>query len=232
MSQPTVVLVHGAWHGAWCWRDVTAVFDHEGVAWRTPDLPSSHSPGDPTADLAGDRDAVVAAAELEGPVILVGHSYGGVVVSEAAPSLTNLVRLVYVAALIPLPGQSATDASRESSRRTLLDESMRIVGDHIELDPIGAGRALYPDCAPDVRSWAVSHLSTQTIASFRSRRSAGAVATHSRYVLCRDDEAIDPSLQAIMAQRTAEVVPIDSGHSPFLSHPAQLSDLILRDPAR
>ena len=231
MSPPTVILVHGAWHGAWCWRDLVAVLDRDGVAWRAPDLPSSHSPKDPTADLARDRDAVVTAAALDGPVILVGHSYGGVVVTEAAPALDNLAQVVYVAALVPLPGQSATDVSRESPQRTLLDESMRVVDGHIELDPAGAGRALYHDCTPDVRSWAVSQLSTQTIASFRSHRAAAAVDVYSRYVLCRDDEAVDPALQAAMARRTDEVVSIKSGHSPFLSHPAQLADLILRDRA-
>jgi pimeloyl-ACP methyl ester carboxylesterase len=233
VNPPTVILVHGAWHGAWCWRDLVAILDREGVAWRAPDLPSSHSPEDPTADLARDRDAVVAAAAdvREGPVILVGHSYGGVVVTEAAPALANLTRVVYVAALVPLPGQSATDASRESPRRTVLDESMRVIDGHIELDPIGAERALYRDCTPDVRSWAISHLSGQTIASFRSRRGADRVDAHTRYVLCREDEAIDPALQETMAQRTDEVVTITSGHSPFLSHPAQLVDIILRDPS-
>lgn len=233
MSQPTVILVHGAWHGAWCWRDLVDVFDRTGVKWRAPDLPSSHSPDDPTADLARDRDAVVAAAAtLDGPKILVGHSYGGLVTAEAAPAIENLTRLVYVAALVPLPGQSATDASRESPRRTLLDESMRVVDGHIELDPDGAGRALYNDCLADVRSWAVSHLSAQTIASFRSHRGTSAVDAHSRYVLCRNDEAIEPALQEAMSQRSDEVVAIDSGHSPFLSHPTQLADLILRDPGK
>ncbi len=231
MSPPTVILVHGAWHGAWCWRDLVAVLDRDGVAWRAPDLPSSHSPKDPTADLARDRDAVVAAAQLDEPVILVGHSYGGVVITEAAPALSTLTRLVYVAALIPESGQSATDVSRESARRTLLDESMRVVDGHLTLEPIGARNALYHDCTPDIQSWAVSRLSTQTIASFRSRRVAESVTVHSRYVLCRDDEAVDPALQGKMAHRTDEIVEINSGHSPFLSHPAQLADLILRDPS-
>src|SRR5580692_6485407 len=135
MASPTYILVHGAWGGAWCWRDVGAEFDRRGVSWRAVDLPSSRNGAAPATGLAEDAAAVVALADGEGPYILLAHSYGGAVASEAAPLIPNLERCLYVAALIPSPGESATDASRLVRVRTLLDDAIEVDGDFLRLNP-------------------------------------------------------------------------------------------------
>jgi pimeloyl-ACP methyl ester carboxylesterase len=126
MTQPTYLLVHGAWGGAWVWRDVGAELTRRDVPWTAVDLPSSLHGAHPNTYLADDAKEVVEVAKFDGPVVLVGHSYGGAVICEAAESVAHLERLVYVAALVPLLGESATETTREAngnSRRRRLPHS-------------------------------------------------------------------------------------------------------------
>ena len=231
MVEPTYVLVHGAWSGPWCWRDLTSELDSRALSWRAVDLPSAQTGGDPLADL--DQDAAVVAEACEGlaNVVLVGHSYGGAVVTQAEHLVGELSRVVFIAAIVPLPGESATDVSRLVRVRTSLDEAMVLEDRVLRLDPTLARGALYHDCDEATQAWALDQLSTQTLASFRSPLTGVVAPAASRYVVCRDDHAIDPSLQEILATRCDERVDIDSGHSPFFSHPRELADLITRPPA-
>jgi pimeloyl-ACP methyl ester carboxylesterase len=227
MAEPTYVLVHGAWSGTWVWRDVGAELTHRGVSWTAVDLPSSIHGAHSTTFLADDANEVVQIANLEGPVVLVGHSYGGAVITEAAEDVANLQRLIYIAALVPLLGESATEATREVNARTLLDEAIQVDGDYLTLDPNLARKALYHDCTDETANWAVRQLTSQTRASFRSPRSAFDVDVPSYYVRCTLDNAIDMSVQELMAARCREVATLESGHTPFLSQPLALTDLIL-----
>ena len=226
MVQSTYLLVHGAWHGSWCWRDLGLEFDRRGVSWRAVDLPSARPGGDPKSNLVTDAAVVASAGQLDGPVILVGHSYGGAVICQAAPLISNLERMIFVAALVPRFGESATDASREVKVRTELDEALEVNGDYLQLKKERAVAALYQDCNSEIQSWSLSQLSSQTLASFRSVRNAPDVTVPTHYVLCREDRALHPSLQERMALRADEVMFIASGHSPFLSHPKELADLL------
>ncbi|HEY5105020.1 MAG TPA: alpha/beta fold hydrolase [Acidimicrobiales bacterium] len=227
MNEPTYILVHGAWGGAWCWREVGLELTRRGVQWTALDLPSSTHGAHSNTYLADDANDVIEVASLKGPVVLVGHSYGGAVITEAADRVENLERLVYIAALVPTLGQSASEAAREVSVRTLLDEAIEIDGEYLRLNPDLAAKALYQDCSDEVAAWAVSQLTPQTRASFRSPREGFDVDVHSHYVLCTNDNAIDPSLQMIMSQRCSEVATMESGHSPLLCQPSALCDLIL-----
>jgi pimeloyl-ACP methyl ester carboxylesterase len=229
MTSPTYLLVHGAWSGAWCWRDLTAEFDRRGVAWLAVDLPSSKNGADPSTSLGDDAAAVAAtaAAAIDGPIVLVGHSYGGAVVTEVVPQIIGLERIAYIAALVPDIGQSATAASREVRVKTRLDEAIEVDGEYLRLNRELAIAALYDDCVPDVAQWATSHLSTQTIASFRSERTAEDTTAESLYLRCSKDHAIDPMLQEVMSARCHQVVTLDSGHSPFFSHPVALCEALL-----
>ncbi len=227
MTASTYLLVHGAWGGAWCWRDLGAELDRRGVTWCAVDLPSSRFGADPATNLADDATCVAQRAETLGPVVLVGHSYAGAVITEAAPRIVTLQRLVYVAALVPLLGQSASQTSREATTRTLLDDAIERDDGILRLKPDLAGAALYGACTPGVAAWALSQLSTQTLASFRGTRTADHVEVPSFYVRCSKDRAIDPGLQAEMTMRCNGSVTLDSDHSPFLSQPHIFADAIL-----
>jgi pimeloyl-ACP methyl ester carboxylesterase len=227
MGSPTYLFVHGAWGGAWCWRDVGAEMDRRGVSWLAVDLPSSRNGSDPQTGLGEDAEAVLALADRDVPYVLVGHSYGGAVVAEAAARIPVLERCVYVAALRPSPGESATEASRRVQVRTLLDDAIEVEGDYLRLNPGAALGALYGDCAPEVAAWAVDQLSTQTIASLRSPREHENARTENIYVRCTNDHAVDPQIQQLMSEECDFAMSMESEHSPFLSQPAQFCDLLL-----
>jgi pimeloyl-ACP methyl ester carboxylesterase len=201
--------------------------DQRGISWRAVDLPSSRNGADPSTGLAEDAAAVVALADGDGPYVLVAHSYGGAVVSEAASRIPNLERCIYVAALIPSLGESATDVSRRIRVRTLLDDAIQVDGGFLRLSPTLAGNALYDDCTPEVSKWAVDQLSTQTIASFRSHRESEKARTESIYVRCTNDHAVDPELQQLMSEECDFAMSLESEHSPFLSQPSTFCDVIL-----
>jgi pimeloyl-ACP methyl ester carboxylesterase len=228
VTQPIYILVHGAWGGAWCWDQFTEDLDARAVSWRTVELPSSRIGVDPTSDLAVDANVVVEASNAaDGPVVLVGHSYAGAVITEAAPHVTNLESLFYIAATVPEIGQSHSDTARLVRVRTEMDGAIHVDGPLLRLDTEAASLALYQESTPEVREWATSHLSTQTLASFRGARTAPSVDVSTRYVLCRNDHALDPSLQDLVSQRCGEVVEIDSDHCPFLSHSAELANILV-----
>ncbi|MFZ1063483.1 MAG: alpha/beta fold hydrolase [Acidimicrobiales bacterium] len=227
MENPVFVLVHGAWGGSWCWRDLVALFTERHVDVHCVDLPSSRVGATASVGLEDDvRELARATSGLE-RVVLVGHSYGGVVITEAAPRIESIERLVYVAALVPLVGESATDVSRVVRVRTELDDAIEVDGDHLRLNNERAGSALYGECSPETRQWAVSQLSTQTIASFRSPRTSLATGRPTFYIKCRNDRAIDPGLQKVLATRCDEHLELASDHSPFLSHPQELLHALL-----
>jgi pimeloyl-ACP methyl ester carboxylesterase len=229
MSEATYILVHGGWSGAWSWRDVGKELSRRDLPWTALDLPSSTRGAHPNTYLADDAREVIEVAKLDGPVVLVGHSYGGAVVTEAADQVPNLERIVYIASLVPALGQSASEAKAEVDVMTQLDDAIERDGDYLVLNPLLAHAALYQDCKEKVAAWAVSQLTPQTLASFRSPRSSFDVDVPSRYIICTDDNALDSTLQKLMSQRCAEVVALESDHSPFLSRPAVLTDLLVAD---
>ena len=225
MSTPTFLLVHGAWHGSWCWRRLGEVLDERGATWAALDLPSSSS-NDPLVDLEADVRELRRFSVERGPVVLVAHSYGGAVVAEAAPKLSELRGIVYLAALVPRLGQSASEVTREYGRRSPLDDAIMREDGLLRLDPVPASRALYGDCDNETRGWAINKVTSQTLASFRTPRTSENIAVASTYIICQRDQAIMPEVQEQIAQRCDDVVEIDSDHSPFLSHAAELADLL------
>jgi pimeloyl-ACP methyl ester carboxylesterase len=157
----------------------------------------------------------------------VGHSYAGAVITQAAPLVDRLDSLFYIAATVPEIGQSHSDTARLVRVRTEMDSAIHLDGDILRLDLESAALALYQESSPELREWAKSRLSTQTLASFRGARTAASVDVPTRYVLCRHDHALDPSLQELVSNRCDEVIEIDSDHCPFLSHTEELADILV-----
>ncbi|MEY3071547.1 MAG: hypothetical protein RL473_1654, partial [Actinomycetota bacterium] len=106
-----VVLVHGAWHGAWCFSALQAELDRRGVPSLAIDLPGHGASTLPLSDMHGDAQhvvdtlAVLRSRGIEN-VVLAGHSYGGAVISQAASTDPSINHLVYIAAFAPEAGQS------------------------------------------------------------------------------------------------------------------------------
>lgn len=229
-----VVLVHGAWHGAWCWSALQADLDRRGVPSIAIDLPGHGASTAPLTDLHGDARGVVDVLEvlrrrgIEQPV-LVGHSYGGAVITQAAAWHPHLSHLVYLAAFAPNDGESVMSALLSfPPAKVGLQAAMvgRDDGTSV-LDPILAKSALYGDCDPVAADAALARLSPQPNATM-SQAVVGSPrdSIASTYLLCTRDDSVHPDHQAIMAERCRSTVRIETDHSPFLSRVSETADLL------
>jgi pimeloyl-ACP methyl ester carboxylesterase len=221
---PTVVLVHGAWHGSWCWGELVPVLEARGLAVATVDLPSSG----PDVTALGDLDADVAAVtavldDVPGPKILLGHSYGGLPVTQAAAGREDVVHLMYVCAFMLDAGVSLIDAAGGQPVAW-----WRLSEDGSWMTPDRPEEVFYNDCPPAVAAEAVAQLQPQSLSSCRQPLEAAAWKTiPSTYVVGDRDPELPQFVQEGMAAgRASRVVHIDAGHSPFLSRPRELAALI------
>jgi pimeloyl-ACP methyl ester carboxylesterase len=168
-----VLLVHGAWHGAWCWERVLAPLLVLGYEPEAIDLPGHGSSTEPLTGLHGDADAVRARLDAIGePTLLVGHSYGGMVITDAGTH-DAVAALAYVAAYLPDAGQTVLDlftapALPEGERPSELVAAVALSDDRSEmrLQRAGVAGALYRDCDPATQQWAVARLDGQSTVSF------------------------------------------------------------------
>lgn len=227
------VLVHGAFAGGWCWQPVATELLRRGHTVSAPDLPGSGDDRTPVEQvtLAAYADRVCQVlAESPEPAVLVGHSMGGVVVTQAAARCPERVaRLVYVAAFLPGDGDSLeglTDLPEGADDG--VQNNMAVAGDPpvASLTPDAARAVFYGSCDDEQASWALAHLGSQPVLPFLTPVSLGtAVAGIPRhYVLCTADRAIPPALQRRMiAERPcADVVELPVDHSPWLSATADV----------
>lgn len=234
----TTVLVHGAWHGAWCWELVTERLRLAGASVNAIDLPGHGDDPGRLGDLHADSARLTEVLDdLDSPVLLVGHSYGGAVITEAGAH-PSVHRLVYLCALAIDGHETCSTAIVEDAEKLGLsfddmpDISAGIsVSDDgvISLEPSIAAAALYNGCGQELTEWAMSKLGPQTIESMQ--QSPAVVAWRekpSTYVVCSDDKIVHPGLQRIMAKRCTESLEWESGHSPFLSMPDRVVELLQR----
>lgn len=222
MAERTVVLVHGAWHGAWCWEKVTPHLDAAGVAWRALDLPLRSLDGD-VASVRALLD------EVDGPVVLAGHSYGGAVIT-AAGAHPSVEHLVFLAALTPAEGESCSACYAESGAPgTELGHAFEIdEARDVTLDPAAIG-LLYNRCSDEDAEAAYRRLRPIAMDCFTASPAAIAwQATPTTYAVCSADLGIHPELQRALAKRCGgEVVEWDLDHSPFYSDPATTAALLV-----
>ena len=230
----TAVLVHGAWHGAWCFDRELPFLRAAGVPVVAIDLPGHGRDRGPFTDLHGDAARVRAVLDgIEGEVVLLGHSYGGAVITEAGvhPAVRHLV---YVCALTLDSGESCGAAAVEETetlshegRPSLADGWVTHADGTTTLTPLGAASCLYNDCDADTVEWAVAHLGPQPMANLGQAPSAVAWRYRpSTYVICSGDQAVHPGLQRVLADRCTHSRVWPSGHSPFASRPGLVSALL------
>jgi pimeloyl-ACP methyl ester carboxylesterase len=226
---PLVVLVHGAWHGAWCWAGVQAELDSRGVPTLAVDLPGHGASTLPFTDLAGDAAHVADVVARAGrPVVLVGHSYGGAVIGEAGGQ-GDVRALVFVAAFCLDSGESVARQTDVSYPPTLAAAATVRAEGLLSIDPAQATASFYAECPSPAAEAAVARLGPQPVATFV--QPATVAAWHDRpstYVLCSRDNAIHPLHQAAMSERCGEVVTLDADHSPFTSATTAVVDVIER----
>lgn len=230
-----VVLVHGAWHGAWCWAALQAELDGRGVASLAVDLPGHGASTAAATGLHGHAAAVAATLDVlrdrgVGPVVLVGHSYGGAVVTQAAAGRDDIGHLVYVAAFALDAGESVLGALGSFEKRDVALAAAMVPtedGTATVLDPATAPGALYGECSPFAVAAAVRRLCPQTMATMIEEvDGAPRNDTESTYVVCSRDLSVHPDHQAVMADRCTNRVELDTDHSPFLSATDDMAGIV------
>jgi pimeloyl-ACP methyl ester carboxylesterase len=235
MAPRPILLVHGAWHGAWCWAALQAELDRLGVASWAIDLPGHGLSTEPLGDLHTDADAVVAALGSIGRdgVVLVGHSYGGGVITEAGTRALAeglpIAHLVYLTAFAPDDDESVFGAFAalppEDTPLTALMK--RDDGTFGIASAGGAADVFYGRCSPEQAASAFARLSRQSAASLGQPVTGNPRGQlPSTYVVCTEDRAIHPNHQRIMAGRCDGVRELPADHSPFMSMPAETAALL------
>lgn len=222
-----VVLVHGAWHGAWCWDAVVQDLTERDIDTVAVDLPSVTRAD---ATLADDADEVRAALdEGSGPALLVGHSYGGAVVTDAGVH-PRVEHVVYLTAFALDAGESVVRNAVPGGEDSTLPEGLDLDGDAgvIRVKPDRATEFFFHDCAPAVAADAIARLRPQSLAAMSG--TPRAVAWRERpttYIVCTDDRGVSVPLQRNFAARSGSaVLELPRSHSPFLSAPAELAEVL------
>ena len=223
---PTLLLVHGSWHGPWCWERLVPELTRLGLRSATVALPSCGTDPAALGTIADDAAAVEAAvADIAGDVVVVGHSYGGVAVTEARFD-SRVRHLVFLGAFMPDTAQSLFDLFPPGLAAPYMLEH---ADGSTSVDPAMAIDAFFADCDPVTAHWAVSRLRLHnsinnvtpvTRASWRDKTST--------YVVLTDDHSWPEAPQRGLAAQATEQREMPTSHSPFLSRPAELA-VLLRD---
>ena len=215
----TIVLTHGAFHGSWCFEPLVAELEARGVTTALVDLPLT--------DLTEDAAAVTAVLDtIDGPVILLGHSYGGAVVTVAG-NHPSVERLVYLTALGPDAGELGSGGPMTIGEQFLT--TMRVDDDGLPfIDPEFAAQVFYPDIDPtEAARWATKLRSGNTGGAVIVEKAAWR-STPSTYVVCTDDPILLVDGQRAGAARMgADVVEMPGDHSPMVARPAELADILV-----
>lgn len=229
------ILIHGGAHGGWCWERLVPELEKLGHHALAPDLPGMGDDRTPVADvtMAGWASFVADLARRQGePVILVGHSRGGPVISEAAElEPDSVLGLIYMSAILLPHGAVAMDLFDASTSpvmegATLTDDQRAMI-----IDPEAACRVFYNTAKVDDARRAASrlrpdpiavNLTPSTVTADRWGRLARA------FIECTEDNALPLALQRSMQAVLPcdPVITLVSDHSPFLSIPGPTAEAL------
>jgi len=228
MRSMDIALVHGSYHGAWCWDLLRPELERRGHRVFTMDLPISN----PAAGLDAYAQAVDDALPADSVPVIVGHSMGGLVIPLVA-ARRKVQQLVFLAAFVPTPGQTANDLRAAEPIDGLIPPTTAEwtdLGDGVWLiGPNTASELFFSDASPELAGWAVARLRPQSYGIFAETCPLQAWPdVPSRSIVCRDDRAINPAwVRSVARDRLGtEAVEIDGGHSPFLTRPAELANVL------
>ena len=224
------LLIHGASHGAWCWDKVIPALTARGHHADAIDLPGHGD--DPTPrDTVSMADYVARVLENLAPdTVLVGHSFGGFPITLAASKAPERVRgLVYLCALLPRPGQ-AFGAFRREAISPDLSAAQEVDREAGVTHPIAAkaGPVFYSGCSAEDRDWALARLTPQPIGVMTETLQFDPPDLPRHYIRCLEDRVIFPAFQNEISKDWPHTYDMQAGHSPFLSDPEGLADILDR----
>jgi pimeloyl-ACP methyl ester carboxylesterase len=234
----TYVLIHGAWHGAWCWAKVLPLLQKAGHTAVAPDLPGHGLDRTPVAEVTLARYVAKVCEVLDAqpePVILVGHSMGGRVITQTAEARPGKIRtLVYLTAHVPLDGETRPPLVNGvnvqaglQANRVMSDDGLSVVSRDESIKD-----TFYHDCSDADVAWAKALLvpqATKVMTEPVHTTEANFGRIPKVYIECTQDRTIPIELQRVYPARTpmARVFSLPTSHSPFLSAPVELANVLL-----
>jgi pimeloyl-ACP methyl ester carboxylesterase len=229
-AQPTVVLVHGAFADAAGWNGVITRLRAQGVPVTAP--------ANPLRGISADSAYIAAVLEqIEGPVLAVGHSYGGAVITNAATDAKNVVGLVYVAAFAPEEGETlgaAEAGSKDSVLSTALVPRQYPTGNggsatEFSIDPAKVAEAFAGDLSE--QDAALIGVTQRPVAELAFSEPSGPPAWKDRpswAVVATGDRAAGADVTRSMAERAgATITEVEGSHVIMISQPQAVTDVIL-----
>jgi pimeloyl-ACP methyl ester carboxylesterase len=230
-AKPTIVFVHGAFADASGFGAVTARLQDRGYTVTSPANPL-RGPASDAAYVAG------VLKQIQGPIVLVAHSYGGAVISEAATQVPNVKALVYLDALALEAGESNADIAQRFPGAAIFDalrpqpfpQADGTEGTEFFIDPAAFHSVFAADLPAGVAAVMATAQRPLALAGNNEKSTAPAWKTiPSWYLIGRQDRVFTAAAQRFMAKRAhAHTVEIDSSHAVYVSHPAAVEALILR----
>jgi pimeloyl-ACP methyl ester carboxylesterase len=224
--KPTIVLVHGAFADASGWNQVSESLQERGY--------TVIAPANPLRNLASDSAYISSIlSTIEGPIVLVGHSYGGAVITNAATGHANVKALVYIAAFAP-------DAGERVGALAAMNPGSGLIPQNLVIRPYPGGVDGYINPHVFHRVFAAD-VSDETAAVMGASQRPGDLGTlmepsgtpawktiRSWYMVASNDNAIPAATERFMAKRMrATTVEVESSHVAMISHPREATDLIL-----
>lgn len=228
--KPTIVLVHGAWADSSSWDGEISRLQADGY----PVV----APANPLRSLSGDAAYISSVLKtVKGPIVLVGHSYGGAVITNAAHGNPNVKALVYIDAFVPARGESVLSLAGKfpgSQLPVSITEAPYTQGGgqsgvDVYLKPAEFRSAFAGDVPPAKANLMAIAQRPVTLAALSEKSGAPAwKRIPSWYLVGRQDEAIPPATQMFMAKRAhSHTVKITASHASLVSHPAAVTKLVL-----
>jgi pimeloyl-ACP methyl ester carboxylesterase len=228
----TFLLIHGGWHGAWQWYKVVPLLTAAGHTVVTPDLPAQGVDRTPAANVTFEMcmDQLCALIDAQDePVILVGHSSAGFLITHAADRRPDRIRAaVYLSGFVPVDGEALLDV--DPLEGSLVGPNLELSADGSALifNPDGARAAFYGDCSDEDVALAVRLLVPQPNGPFAApqRLVLGDSDRLRRvYIECLQDRGLAPAKQQWLYRRVPfeRVISMNTSHSPFLSAPEELA---------
>ncbi|WP_046245390.1 alpha/beta fold hydrolase [Hymenobacter terrenus] len=233
----TYVLVHGAFAGQYAWQLVKPRLEQAGHKVITFDLPGHGDDPTPAAQVTFEsyvRTVVDHINAEAGQVVLVGHSMGGMVISQVAEQIPDkLAKLVYLSAYLPQNGQSIQDLSGAGDSESLIGPNLKLAADYstASLPTDIAVQVFAGDCSDDIKKLVAATNKPEPLAPFQAQVALTA-ANFGRvpkyYIETLHDQGVGTALQKQMVSSgaVAKVYTLESGHSPYFAKPAELVTIL------
>jgi pimeloyl-ACP methyl ester carboxylesterase len=230
------VLIHGAWHGAWCWEKVQAFLLAQGHQVIAPDMPGHGSNQKPhhAVKFRDYIDCIISSVEAcKQRPILVGHSFAGMFLSYVAANYPGKIeKFIYLSAYVPVSGESFFRIS-ERLCETPLSEGIIVDKENSRLILNGdqVAHILYHCSNTEEQTAAISKLSPEPLTPFATPVNLPNFdynAINAEYIFCKEDRALKFQDQQWMAERLqCKTSTLPSDHTPFISMPHELAQLLV-----